>query len=88
MSKQQSKREILSPGSQRKTPSNVLPFLPKTGIEHVDSTTIVEQAWNAEQRAKFMEAYAEAIERAEGERHEKLVDRINTIYLSGLCELD
>lgn len=54
-------------GSQ-KNPSNVFPFLPKTNIEHVDSTTIVEKSeMTAEQRALFMETYEEAIRRAEGE---------------------
>lgn len=57
-----------SPGPQRSIPNNVLPFLPKTEIEHVDSTTIVEAAQTAEQRVRFMKAYTEAIERAEGER--------------------
>ena len=55
-------------GSQEKTPSNVLAILPKTNIEHVDSTTIVEKSeMTAEQRALFIETYREAIERAEGE---------------------
>jgi len=44
----------------------VLPFLPKTDIEHVDSTTIVEKStMTAEQRALFMDTYEDAIKRAE-----------------------
>ncbi len=53
----------------------MLAFLPKTNIEHVDSTTIVEKSvMTAEQRALFMEAYADAVIRAEGEEDEKIVD--------------
>jgi len=60
--------ETRSLGSRK---SNVYPFLPKTNIEHVDSTTIVEKSeMTAEQRALFMETYADAIEREEEKRSE------------------
>lgn len=76
-------------GPQKQTPSNVLAFLPKTNIEHVDSTTIVEKSeMTAEQRALFMEAYADAIERAEGEGHEKVVDIMQRADFSGLRKHD
>ena len=55
--------ETRSLGSRK---SNVYPFLPKTNIEHVDSTTIVEKSeMTAEQRALFMKTYADAILREE-----------------------
>ena len=65
MSRTKQAGETRSPGSRK---SNVYPFLPKTNIEHVDSTTIVEKSeMTAEQRALFMKTYEEAIRRAEGE---------------------
>ncbi len=39
----------------------------------MDSTTIVEQAWTAEQRALFMEVFAEATKRQERENEEVIL---------------